>query len=1080
MQPLKSLSCDEFVKEIDQINNSLNNKTVSPRRPHYLGRIVRQIFGQESELKSLQSIRELIQTNRDFFDQDLLRDSVGLRSSMDRLAGNIQRIYPDSDEKKEVLEQIRNAKLLGFNETTAQAEILLNQIEKGISKDFFAIEREKYGGIHLPRSQLQKLRLNILFLQQRGLKIDDLSFQNADDYIRLANLAANFTASSEKIKHALLAQDVAYLNQHLSLQTIAEYDRLHQEPLLVACARASNTEAVRQILTHQKTNLDAPNEKRKSPLHYALRFENTAMLEMLLKAGANPNVKDKHGMTPLHYPLSPKQVEILLKYGADPKVTTNGGSSPLRYIIGYSISLGVVNLAFSEDPPFLDYAYRFDDIPLVLEMLLKAGADPNCADQYGRRVLHDVKNVQQLELLINHGADPNCKDKKGDPLIDEFIKYKSNDIPLLEALLKAKANPNVTNSSGVAPLHQTQTPEQLDLLLKYGADSNIKYKDGDTYLHKLVVKGDITLSAKLLEKSANPNLPDSYGRTPLHLANTPELVELLLKHGADPTLLTYQGNTPAICALLRSGRSDIFNRLHDASQGFDEIWKKTKMMAHRFGLKGQITIGNRTIQSEGFWPEVTWHEMHRSIQKWKDDPSFFSPYDAGQALITKEDMEAILKAIQEGIDHQSLDLNKIGRGDLTMLPTGFEIPGAKIRAHSTSDTCASEYHLEGNRGFGRSRPGITVYKMLPGSPLTHAEIMTTLSSIGNKPPLRKLNYEEIQKERAIYLRPPYMEEIDFLSHKDQHVGNCSWASAKLAFRAALYVTLLKKGVPKVIANQISLRMYKAWTAFDRSMALREYLSDPYLQQDEALLKSKGIDKKLILEKVYEKAANSRFAPILGDILAGMSLKQRGRSKETALHIAVRTRNFDQIKALLEQGLDVNQGNARGITPFHYACALGDSAIIKELLPFADLNQADKKGVTPLHLAAWSGNNVLLKLLLHKGADFDAVDENGERPIHYAAKNPNPTLVKSLWNVGSSLDPQDNKGTTPLHIACKNGHFYTIAYLLRHHANPRKKNNKDVTPLDLASQWNWPKLTDLITKEESLLPFFARKTPITVI
>jgi ankyrin repeat protein len=68
-------------------------------------------------------------------------------------------------------------------------------------------------------------------------------------------------------------------------------------------------------------------------------------------------------------------------------------------------------------------------------------------------------------------------------------------------------------------------------LLALGVDVNSK-AGGATALLRSAQIDNLALCQLLLEAGADPNLPDSNGRTPLYWANAPELVALLLSHGA--------------------------------------------------------------------------------------------------------------------------------------------------------------------------------------------------------------------------------------------------------------------------------------------------------------------------------------------------------------------------------------------------------------------------------------------------------------------------------------------------------------------------------------------------------------------
>ena len=61
-------------------------------------------------------------------------------------------------------------------------------------------------------------------------------------------------------------------------------------------------------------------------------YENIYTLSMLLHAGANPNIQDFYGSTPLHYAVMaglPEATRLLVNYNADASVTNLKGKSPI-------------------------------------------------------------------------------------------------------------------------------------------------------------------------------------------------------------------------------------------------------------------------------------------------------------------------------------------------------------------------------------------------------------------------------------------------------------------------------------------------------------------------------------------------------------------------------------------------------------------------------------------------------------------------------------------------------------------------------------------------------------------------------
>ena len=90
--------------------------------------------------------------------------------------------------------------------------------------------------------------------------------------------------------------------------------------------------AVELLLAHKADlNVGRPQDGW-TPLHEAAERGSKAIAELLLKAGADVNAKEKNGMTPLHLAVSRDQrelVELLLANKADPNERDKAGHTPL-------------------------------------------------------------------------------------------------------------------------------------------------------------------------------------------------------------------------------------------------------------------------------------------------------------------------------------------------------------------------------------------------------------------------------------------------------------------------------------------------------------------------------------------------------------------------------------------------------------------------------------------------------------------------------------------------------------------------------------------------------------------------------
>lgn len=98
-----------------------------------------------------------------------------------------------------------------------------------------------------------------------------------------------------------------------------------------------------------------------------------------------------------------------------------------------------------------------------------------------------------------------------------------------------------------AVFYSNRGPEAVGALLDGGMPVDWKDERGRTALH-LASKAGIV--ERLLLAGADVNIQDADKKTPLHSAiGYPEIVRLLLEHGADPTVRNKQGLTPADIAL---------------------------------------------------------------------------------------------------------------------------------------------------------------------------------------------------------------------------------------------------------------------------------------------------------------------------------------------------------------------------------------------------------------------------------------------------------------------------------------------------------------------------------------------------
>jgi ankyrin repeat protein len=112
----------------------------------------------------------------------------------------------------------------------------------------------------------------------------------------------------------------------------------------------------------------------------------------------------------------------------------------------------------------------------------------------------------------------------------------NDEIALL--LMKAGANPNITNDQGVGPLYiaiQNGSTSVVRILLAHGANPNLARVDGETPLMLATRLGQIDVTKMLLDRHAEVNAREKkFDQTALMwAAGHPAATRMLLDHGAD-------------------------------------------------------------------------------------------------------------------------------------------------------------------------------------------------------------------------------------------------------------------------------------------------------------------------------------------------------------------------------------------------------------------------------------------------------------------------------------------------------------------------------------------------------------------
>eukprot|EP00028_Trichosphaerium_sp_Am-I-7-wt_P013249 CAMPEP_0168511828 /NCGR_PEP_ID=MMETSP0405-20121227/2395_1 /TAXON_ID=498012 /ORGANISM="Trichosphaerium sp, Strain Am-I-7 wt" /LENGTH=327 /DNA_ID=CAMNT_0008530135 /DNA_START=272 /DNA_END=1255 /DNA_ORIENTATION=+ len=177
----------------------------------------------------------------------------------------------------------------------------------------------------------------------------------------------------------------------------------------------------------------SPDPRGYTPLHYTSALgKNTSTSVLLEDRRVNVDAREpREGFTPLMFSVVNHQVEsitTLIEQGANPNLKDFTGRTPL-YL--------ATQLAFTD----------------VVKYLVENSADPNQADLDGVTPLHAAAalgNMKCIEILIRNGAWIDARDNQGETPL--FFALREGQHEVVKALISCGANVSIENSDGETPI----------------------------------------------------------------------------------------------------------------------------------------------------------------------------------------------------------------------------------------------------------------------------------------------------------------------------------------------------------------------------------------------------------------------------------------------------------------------------------------------------------------------------------------------------------------------------------------------------------------------------------------------------
>lgn len=274
-------------------------------------------------------------------------------------------------------------------------------------------------------------------------------------------------------------------------------------------------------LTNAKIDVNAADNQGNTALHVAAQRSLLSVVSALLAAGANPCAKNSQENTPIHQVVSRPQatsdverdltrktlVALLVAFGDENLLSGLPVNKQLDSILVKAVHQG-----------------NFDGARTIIEHLMAMAKKGKIS-------------AEKLKVLLN------CRNNRGFTPLHEACIWGKTEI--LRYLMDC-------NLDNVPLFDVTEVDNAGNTLLHMAGDRRLTGISTGPLDHVELLLGNGKLSV---------NTQNSAGETPLHIPHiSVEFLDLLLSHGADPSLKNNAGDS-TLSVQIRSGRAHVVERL---------------------------------------------------------------------------------------------------------------------------------------------------------------------------------------------------------------------------------------------------------------------------------------------------------------------------------------------------------------------------------------------------------------------------------------------------------------------------------------------------------------------------------------
>lgn len=509
-------------------------------------------------------------TREDLLEE--LRNSTFKDSKADSILKDVDIHYKD-EFNKSYLHIVAEENLVESVKWLVSKKVAINNTDS--EGDTALICAARKGATQTVRTLLQlKADPNITNSKGRTAIQEAVKFNKKDSYVLLKEKTKNLDNADEE-GYTLIFDAIHSQNLDLVKDVIKLQGNSIDKKILFYPDTYLNTNVLKFLGDY--IDLNITDEKGRTPLFYLVQNGalNVDSFNFAIEKGANINHIDDDGNNVLLV-----LIQEILKINPREKETIKNLLDMIPWLIDEHVDYNHCN---NNGDNALMLATKNRNIKLV-ETLLEYEVDPNFINDRNETALalaaiKGKSNIDLVSLLLDYGARPNISDENGKTIIEKLLEvelflrnrkklkmkarqninenenYKS---VLEEILLNGEVNLTMLNSQGNPYFFDAVEYGNIDLvkmLVKYGADINLKNKDGYNIIYYYMSKNIsfrrvaeqqnyLVMLRNIITLGADVNSRDDYGGITLHKAildNDIQTIKVLINAGADINAVDNKG-----------------------------------------------------------------------------------------------------------------------------------------------------------------------------------------------------------------------------------------------------------------------------------------------------------------------------------------------------------------------------------------------------------------------------------------------------------------------------------------------------------------------------------------------------------